>query len=132
VIELVWDSGRTGTATAASGATVAVGDDARFSPNDLLAAALAGGLMRTFLQLAAEAGQPILSYVATAHAESSVPASPVVVHIYLLAPAGADAKTLANLCARSGQLSPLAQRLAQAPTVTCEVRVLCGSHHASS
>jgi hypothetical protein len=132
MIELVWDLGHSGTATSPSGATVSVGGGTQFSPDELLATAVASSVMGTFLDLAREARCPILSYVATAHGELSLPASPLVVHVYLLAPAGADARALADLCTRSAQMSPVAQRLALPPTVTCEVRVLCHSHRAGA
>ena len=107
-----------------------VGDRTAFSPDDLLTTAVAACLMRTFLRLATEAGQPILSYAATAHtnqASDSIEAPRVIVHAYVLTEPGADTRTVAELITRSAQVSPVAQRLALRPTVTSEVRELCPS-----
>ena len=127
MIELVWDTARVGTATSSSGATLTVGDHSAFSPDDLMAAAVASCVMRTFLRRASEGGLSILSYAATAQTcgpGQSADAPAVVVHVYLLAPAGADARRLTDLVAESAQASPIAQRLACRPAVTSDVRVL--------
>ena len=125
--ELVWDSARLGTATASSGASITVGEHAQFSTNDLLGAAAAGCLMQTFVRLAEDAKASILSFAATAHCESRRPLTPphVTVHVYVVAPWGADAQALFALLARSTSESPIAQLLADRITMTADVRVLC-------
>lgn len=127
MVELVWDEHRRGTATSASGQTVAVGEHADFSPDDLLALATASCVMRTFLRLADEERAPLLSYAATARAapacESDVRPH-ITIHAYLVAPSAADQKDLTDRFARSVILSPIARLLGPQVTVTSEVRVL--------
>ncbi len=127
MIELVWDTARLGTATSPSGMTVTVGEEAHFSPDDLLALAAASCLMRTFLRLAEEDHAPILSYAATADAapacESRAEAH-VTVHAYLVTPSGGDADDLQVRFDRSVRVSPIARLLGDHVTVTSEMRVL--------
>lgn len=128
MIELVWDAGRLGTATAPSGMSVTVGEQAHFSPDDLLAMAAAGCLMRTFLRLAENAHLTVLSYAANARAEPACQsgADPhVTVHAYVVAPSRADEAALAKLCDESARNSPIVKLLGDRVTVTSEVRVLC-------
>ncbi|MBK9242616.1 MAG: OsmC family protein [Acidobacteria bacterium] len=66
MIELVWDQQRAGTATAASGRSITVGEDAEFQPAELLATSVASCLMCACVKLAAEAGVDLLSFTATA------------------------------------------------------------------
>lgn len=127
MIELVWDAGRLGTATGPSGMSVTVGEQAHFSPDDLLAMAAAGCLMRTFLRLAESAHLVVLSYAANARAEPACEsgADPhVTVHAYVVAPSRADEVALAKLCDQSARTSPIIQLLGDRVTVTSEVRVL--------
>jgi hypothetical protein len=81
MIELVWDSGRLGTATAPSGASATVGDRADYDPDDLLGMAAASSVMRTFLELAEPRDLPILSYAATAYVESPANGRKPCVHV---------------------------------------------------
>jgi uncharacterized OsmC-like protein len=127
MIELVWDEIRRGTATSASGHTIAVGEQADFSPDDLLALATAACLMRTFLRLADEERAPLLSYAATARAAPACASNVrphVTIHAYLLASSAADRASLTDRFARSVRLSPIARVLGDDITVTSEVRVL--------
>jgi organic hydroperoxide reductase OsmC/OhrA len=127
MIELVWDDIRRGTATSSSGRTVAVGEQADFSPDDLLALAAATCLMRTFLRLATEEQAPLLSYAATARAAPAceLDVRPhITIHAYLVAPSAADQRDLTDRFARSVTVSPIARLLDDVLTVTSEVRVL--------
>jgi uncharacterized OsmC-like protein len=102
MVELVWDVSRVGTATAPSGASTTIGDDARFSPDDLLAMAAAGCHMRTFLRLAGDAEVPVFSYAATAHVEPGN-ASPPRVHVrsYVVTPGDVSKVQVADLLDRA-------------------------------
>jgi organic hydroperoxide reductase OsmC/OhrA len=127
MIELVWDAERAGTATAPSGVSVTVGEDAHFAPDDLLAMSAASCLMRTFLRLAEEANLPILSYTATARTEfgcedGDLPR--VSIHTYLVAATNDEQRALQQLARRSVSLSPILQLLGDRAAVTSDVRVL--------
>lgn len=128
MIELVWDAGRLGTAVGPSGMSVTVGEQAHFSPDDLLAMAAASCLMRTFLRLAENAHLTVLSYAANARAEPACESGAdahITVHTYVVAPSRADESALAKLCDESVRKSPIVQLLGYRVTVTSEVRVLC-------
>jgi organic hydroperoxide reductase OsmC/OhrA len=127
MIELVWDAGRFGTATAPSGAQVTVGEDAHFTPDDLLALATSSCLMRTFLRLTESEQPPILSFAATARpapaCETGASAG-VTIHVYLVVSAASDAAAVRDRFHRSVRVSPIAQLLGDRLTVTSDVRVL--------
>jgi len=128
MVELVWDLSRVGTATAPSGASTTVGDDASFSPTDLLAMAAAGCHMRTFLRLAGDAHVPVLSYAATAHVDAAGPGPPCVhVRAYVVAPEGVTEARVADLLDRASRTSPVSQTLGNRVRVQADVRVLGGS-----
>ena len=75
MIEFVWDEHRAGTATTPSGRWLCAGEEAEFSPDDLLATAAAACLMRTCASLAAEGGVDFLSFAATAQLAEDAPPS---------------------------------------------------------
>jgi organic hydroperoxide reductase OsmC/OhrA len=128
MVELVWDVGRAGTATAPSGASTTVGEDASFSPDDLLAMAAAGCHMRTFLRLAGEAGVPVLSYAAAAQVEPG--GAPAALHVriraYVVAPGSASEAQLADLLDRAARMSPVSQALGDRIRFQSDIRVLAG------
>ena len=133
MIQLVWDAERLGTATASSGASASVGELAHFTPDDLLAMAIATCVMRTFLRLAADAKAAILGYAATASADASCEPDGephVIVHSYVVAPSSSDARALAELAAQSARTSPIARVMGKRVTVTAEVRLLTGAEAA--
>lgn len=72
MIELVWDQQQAGTATAPSGRSLAVGEEAEFSPAELLATSVASCLMCACVKLAGEAGVDLLSFTATAQLNTDV------------------------------------------------------------
>ena len=128
MIELIWDVDRRGTVTAPSGACFDAGDRAAsFSPDDLMAAAAASCLMRTFLQLAAEGQVVVLSYAANAHVESGRgPLRPRVhVRVYVTASEGTDCRRITLLCEQAAHISPVAQMLGERLRVEHDVRALC-------
>jgi organic hydroperoxide reductase OsmC/OhrA len=126
MIELVWDLDRRGTAASSSGASVCVGEDAAFTPEDLVAAAAATCVMRTFMQLAAEGSVPVLSYTAVAHVESG--RGPIRPHVFVrecvLAPDDAQASRVIRLCEQAARVAPVAQLLGDRLTVQADVRIL--------
>lgn len=124
MVELVWDVSRVGTATAPSGASATVGDGASFSPDDLLAMAAAGCHMRTFLQLAGDAGVPVLSYAAAAHVEAGPDAPRVHVRAFVVAPGAATVARLRELMDRAARLSPVSRALGDRIRVQADIRVL--------
>jgi organic hydroperoxide reductase OsmC/OhrA len=112
VIELVWDSARRGTATTCTGTTLAVGEDVGWSPENLLALSAATCVMRTFLQLAADEGVPVLGYVAAARVDpGDVSTGTVRVTSCVVVPAGVLAEHVADLCSRTAAASPVASML---------------------
>ena len=127
MIELVWDAGRFGTATAPSGMQVTVGEDAHFTPDDLLALATSSCLMRTFLRLTEAEQPPILSFAATARhtpaCETGVTPG-ITIHAYLVVSAEADTAAVRDRFNRSVRASPIAQLLGHRLSVTSDVRVL--------
>ena len=131
MIELLWDEGRFGTATAPSGLQVTVGEGAQFTPDDLLALATASCLMRTFLRLTETETPPVLSFAATARAAPACEAGAaagVTVHVYLVVSATTDTAAVQNRLARSVHASPIVQLLGPRFAVTSEVRVVHPAH----
>jgi organic hydroperoxide reductase OsmC/OhrA len=127
MVEVVWDAARTATATTASGASIRIGDHAAFSPDDLLALAVAGCLMRTCFALVEGSGVSVLSYASsarTAPACSSGAAPAVVIHIYIGVGTPSDQALVEALAAQSIVQSPLARALAPLVSTTTEVRCL--------
>ncbi|MFI5177062.1 MAG: OsmC family protein [Vicinamibacterales bacterium] len=130
MVELIWDAERSGTARGATGAFLAVGDRApAFQPDDLLAIAAAGCVMRAFLKVADEAAVPILSYLATAGLESSSEMTEPRLRLrsFVLGPSGVTEQTLAGLAERACQASPVARLLGDRCTAEWNLRVLRGA-----
>ena len=129
MIELIWDRGRSGTATAQSGASITVGDASDFSPDDLLAASAAGCLMRTFLQESSEARVPILSYASASHVEAPERSGParVVIRCYVVAAEGSSPSEIQSLLRTSVTESPICRLLGDGVTCQADIRCLCGA-----
>jgi uncharacterized OsmC-like protein len=87
MIELVWDQRRAGTATTPSGQWLAVGEDADFSPEELVSIAAATCLMRTSVKLAAASNIELLSFTATARFKGEPPARRIHVRVQMVTPA---------------------------------------------
>lgn len=124
MIELVWDSKKTGTVTSASGTTLVVGEDAPFSPEDLLAMAAATCFMRTFVGLAEADAVPILSFVATARVEEAAGTPTIHIRSFVAAPVGRDGRVL-DLLTRAARISPVCRMLEGRVTTTPVIQRLC-------
>jgi uncharacterized OsmC-like protein len=122
VIELVWDEERRGTGSSASGVSLGVGDAAEWSPTDLLALAVAGCVMRTFLRVAGEEHVPILGYVSTALVEPSAGGPSVLVLPCVVVPTAVSTRAVLGLMQQAVMRSPVAQTLAGRLIVRPEVR----------
>lgn len=129
MIEFIWDRGRSGTATAPNGASITVGDAADFSPEDLIAAAAAGCLMRTFLRGADEADMPILSYASASHVGPSESDAHrrVVIRTYVVVPESASPRAVGDLLRDSITQSPICGMLGNSVTCQADIRRLCGT-----
>lgn len=127
MVELIWDSGTTGTATARAGASITVGDTADFSPEDLVAAAVAGCLMRTFLERAGDAHVPILSFAATSRVERSDQRDsfPVLVRCFVVASADSSESEIHRLLQEALRGSPVCRMLGGRVVCQPDVRCLC-------
>jgi organic hydroperoxide reductase OsmC/OhrA len=130
MIELVWDAHRCGTATAPSGRSVTVGEGANFSPDDLLAIAAAGCLMRKFLRLTDEADATILGFTATASVDSpDAPGTPRVrVQAYVLASRKTRREDLEKIFTAAARLSPIARLLGDHLALRSDIKVLASAH----
>jgi uncharacterized OsmC-like protein len=130
VVELIWDAGRTATANAPVGTTITIGDGGGFSPDDLLAAAAAGCLMRTFLDLADQTGVPVLGYGSAADVDASADPPRVVVRCYVVTTDGVPERTIRRLLRESIGASPVCRmlggRLLCQPDIRC-LRGACAS-----
>ena len=129
MVELIWDKDRSGTATAPTGASMTVGERSDFSPDDLLAAAAAGGLMETFLDRAAGADVSILSYASASHVNPTGPgqAPQVVIRCYVVTTEGASPADVERLLRASLHDSPVCRMLRDAVTCQADIRCLCGA-----
>lgn len=95
MVELVWDQRRAGTATIPSGQWLGVGENADFSPEELLSMAAAACLMRTIVKLAAESDIDLLSFTATARFEGGPPSARIHVRVQMVtSDAVPEARTL--------------------------------------
>ena len=121
MIELVWDEERRGTGTTASGASLDVGDAAEWSPVDLLALSVAGCVMRTFLQVAAEEHVPVLGYVSTSAVEPSDEAPSILVVPCIVVPTAVAKVAVPVLMQQAVERSPVARLLADRLTVKPDV-----------
>jgi organic hydroperoxide reductase OsmC/OhrA len=130
MIELVWDARQQGTGRGTSGASLRVGADTHFSPEDLLGLAAAGCLMKTFLTLAEEAALPFLSYLSTAElVPGEQPDRPLrmCVRTYVTAANEADRRRLERVVARARRDSPIASLLGDRVEIISECSVLAGA-----
>ena len=127
MVELIWDKDRSGTATAPTGASITVGGRSDFSPDDLLAAAAAGGLMETFLDRAAGADVSILSYASASHVTDPGQEPRVVIRCYVVTTEGASPVDVERLLRASLHDSPVCRMLRDAVTCQADIRCLCGA-----
>lgn len=125
MIELIWDAERSGTAITPSGAQVRVGDEATFSPDDLLAMSASACLMRTFLGLATREQVPVLSYASTAALEA-VAGGPkrLALRAYVMASSSADRSRLLALFDEARQRSSICGLLGASVSCVADVRLL--------
>lgn len=133
MVELVWDATRRGTAQTASGASLAVGEDARFSPGDLVSLAAASCLMKSFLALADASAVPLLSYLSTAElADELGPGRPARVHVraYITTTSEDHRRQLEALVARARAASPIGCLLGDRLDLVSEFHVLSGAKEA--
>jgi organic hydroperoxide reductase OsmC/OhrA len=128
MIELIWDADCLGTITLPGGTPIAAGDHGGSSPNDLLAGAAAGCLMRTFLGLAAERHLAVLSYAATAGVEDGGGSRRARVHVrsFITASEGANRRQIIRVCEQAVRASPIARLLGDRVRAEFDVRVLHG------
>jgi uncharacterized OsmC-like protein len=127
VVELIWDARRTATANAPGGTTITVGSGGGLSPEDLLAAAAAGCLMRTFLDLADETGVPVLSYGSASEVDASGDPSRVLVRSYVVTTDDVPEQTIRRLLRESVNASPLCRMLGGRLQCQPDVRCLRGT-----
>ena len=129
MVELIWDKNRSGTATAPTGASITVGERSDFSPDDLLAAAAAGGLMEAFLDRAVGADVSILSYASASHvALTGLGQEPrVVIRCYVVTTEGSSTADVERLLRASLHDSPVCRMLGDAVTCQADIRCLCGA-----
>jgi len=112
VIELVWDAGCAGTATAPSGAVLTVGEDVAWSPENLLALSAATCLMQTFLRMASDEHLRVLGYVAAANLEPGTDSARTVrVRSCVVVPTDVPTSRVLDLCSRATAASPVATML---------------------
>jgi organic hydroperoxide reductase OsmC/OhrA len=126
VIELVWDADRAGTGTGPGGAALSVGEGTVWSPDDLLALAAAGCLMRTLLRLAAIRRVPVLGYVATAEIDGADSSTTPTIRVSpcIVVPAGVEPRDVLALCREATRASTVARLLGARLTVEPAVRAL--------
>jgi uncharacterized OsmC-like protein len=121
MIELVWDEERLGTGTSASGASLGVGDGAEWSPTDLLALAVSGCLMRTFLRIAADEHVPVLGYVSTALVDATDEGPMLHVLPCIVVPTAATTPAVLVSMQQAVMRSPVARTVAGRLTVRPDV-----------
>jgi organic hydroperoxide reductase OsmC/OhrA len=125
VTELVWDASRVGTATAASGATLSTGDGTDWTPEELLAAAAAACLMRSFLQTAEGAAFEVLGYVTAA--DVSEREDRIHLRVCIVVEGEDAAREACALCVASIAGSQIARLLGERLVVDVTARCLCGA-----
>jgi organic hydroperoxide reductase OsmC/OhrA len=125
MIELVWDAAGRGTATAPSGASGTVGEEADYSPSDLVAMAVASCYMRTLLKLVEDAGLTLLSFAATAEFMPADATGPprVRMRAFLVSPPSA-AQALERLVGQARLESDVCRLLGDAVLVEHDIRIL--------
>ena len=129
MVELVWNAERSATVLTSSGAVTELGSPGAPSSEDLLCMAAAGCLMRAFLELADDSSLSILSYASTARMQSAPAESRprVLVNVYLGVSPGIVASDAERLCRVCADASTVARLLGDRLTVTCDIRVVCGT-----
>jgi uncharacterized OsmC-like protein len=129
MIELVWDQQGAGTATAASGHCVAVGEGAEFSPDELLAASAAACLMRTSVRLATASGVDLLGFTATAqlNTDATLPAPRIDVRARMVTSDEVPEARMLGLWNRVLRESPVARLLGAGLCAEIEVLRLYAS-----
>lgn len=130
MVELVWDATRRGTGRTASGASLAVGEDAHFSPADLVSLAAASCLMKTFLGLVEAANVPLLSYLSTADlTDDTSPGGRSRVHVraFITTTSEDYRRQLETLVAQAHAASPIGCLLGDRLEVVAEFLVFPGS-----
>ncbi|GEM_PF-4056492 len=114
MIELVWDERRVGTATTPGGHSLTVGEQAAFSPDELLAIAAASCLMRTCIRLADTSGIELLSFTATAEATGDCTAGhapQVTLRVHLVVSDRVPVSHVSAFWTRAVRQSPIATLL---------------------
>ncbi len=104
------DAERAGTARTASGATLVVGSTDS-APADPIGSAAAGCLMQAFLDVASEAGVPVLGYMATADVDTATERPVIRLHSYVVVPAEVTEREVARLGHAALARSPMARLL---------------------
>ena len=127
MVELIWDAARSGTLNAPMDRSVTIGDGADFSPEDLMAASVAGCLMRTFLDLADETGISVLSYGSAAEVDTSEDPSRVIVRCYVVATDGVPDQIIRRLLRESVRASPVCRMLGGRIVCQPDIRCLRGA-----
>jgi uncharacterized OsmC-like protein len=130
MVEVLWDATRRGTGRTASGASLAVGEDAHFSPADLVSLAAASCLMKTFLGLVESTALPVLSYLSTAElAEDPGRIGPAHVRVraFITTTSEDHRRSLEALVARARALSPIGCLLGDRLDLVTEFHVLSGT-----
>lgn len=127
MVELIWDAARTGTVNAPMGRSITVGDGADFSPEDLVAASVAGCLMRTFLDLADETGIPVLSFGSASEVDTSEDPSRVIVRCYVVVTDSVPDQTIRRLLQESVGVSPVCRMLGGRIVCQPDIRCLRGA-----
>lgn len=129
MIELIWDKERSAIATAPGGASITVGERSDFSPEDLIATAVAGCLMRAFLELAHARGASILSYASASHLDAprSDRTPRVEVRCYVVAAEESSQVQIEQLLLEALRQSPLCRMLEGRIDCRADVRRLCGA-----
>lgn len=116
-IELIWDCGCAGTAQTASGRRLDVGENGKWTAEQLLMAAAESAVMASFVELARAQDLDVLGYVSSAGVEnaSGDPAAlQVVVRPCIVVASAADAVRANALLAGALEGSPVARALAGA------------------
>jgi organic hydroperoxide reductase OsmC/OhrA len=128
-MELIWDKERSAIVTAPSGASITVGDTSDFAPEDLVAAAAAGCLMRTFLARAQAHGASVLSYASASYVGSTRPGSAprVEIRCYVVTAEETSQLEIERLLSESILDAPVCRMLDGRIDCRADVRRLCGA-----
>ena len=125
MIELVWDRGQSGTCSSSRGAMLTIDETETWSPTDLLGAAAASCLMRSFLRVAAAEGLMILGYVASARiSETRDGVFSIEIQPCVVVEQHEDIARVQELCNQAKDLSPVAKVLGHRLSVRPFVRTV--------